>query len=287
VRGWPFQTVRLYFTVVTTLLLFPQMHIAGGSMEQRQSFEKVAELYAGVRRGYPAALFDDLGTLADLGPSSRVLEVGCGGGQATGDLAARAQHVLALDPGERLVAEARKRVPAANVEFVVSTFEHAAVTPGAFDLIASAQAWHWVDQSVAFGKAAQALAPSGHLAVFGHVPMSYFGPLRSILKSVYETRAPGIWGMRPPQTGYLPDGPFPAMFAASGLFEAVVHRGYPWTWSLDPDTFGRYLRTDSSYHILPEAARFALFDGLAAAVAENGGTLQWSWETHLYVAQKR
>ena len=76
-------------------------------MEQARSFDRIAGLYRQARRGYPAALFDDLAERAGLGPDCQVLEVGCGTGQATVDLAARAHSVLAIDPGAQLIAEAR------------------------------------------------------------------------------------------------------------------------------------------------------------------------------------
>jgi SAM-dependent methyltransferase len=226
-------------------------------MEQRVTFDAVARLYGEVRPGYPAALFDDLEAVAGLGPACRVLEVGCGAGQATGDLATRAGQVRAVDPGARLVDEARRRVPASNVTFVVSDFEHAEVEAGGFDLVASAQAWHWVDPHAGFAKAATALTRDGALAVFGHVPMPPDEPFASAFKSVVDRHAPGAWGQPPSQAWYLPVGPVAGMIEASGLFGPVTHRGYEWRWRMDAETFGRYLRTDSSYHRLPESPRFA------------------------------
>lgn len=259
---------------------------SGATMELRKTFEEVADLYADVRKGYPTALFDDLVEMGALGPSTAVLEVGCGTGQATGDLARRAERVLALDPGAGLVANARAGVKAANVDFAVSTFEDFAAAPNAFDLIASAQAWHWVDQAVGFDKGARALKPGGHLAIFGHVPMKASEVLQPAFRAAFDAHWPGTWGHPSPQNWYLPEGPVPSLISASGLFQPAEHRGYSWTWTLDPDLFGRYLRTDSTYHVLPEAARFALFDALAAAVAEHGGTYDSAWETHLYLARK-
>jgi SAM-dependent methyltransferase len=256
-------------------------------MEQRDTFDAVAGLYAAVRPGYPVALFDDLRDLAGLGPRCRVLEVGCGAGQATGELAARAAQVLAVDPGARLVAEARRRVPAGNLEFLVSDFEAVEVDAGSFDLVASAQAWHWVDPILGFAKAAKALTGDGALAVFGHVPMPPDEPFASAFQAVVERYAPGAWGRPPSQAWYLPDGPVPGLIEASGLFGPAIHRGYEWRWPMDPETFGRYLRTDSSYHALAEGPRFALFDELAAAVAGAGVAYEARWETHLYVARKR
>ncbi|MDR3509268.1 MAG: class I SAM-dependent methyltransferase [Caulobacteraceae bacterium] len=255
-------------------------------MQARDTFDAVADLYGAVRPGYPAALFDDLAAVAGLTGASRVLEVGCGAGQATGDLAARAGRTVALDPGPALIDQARARVPAANVDFVVSGFEGFEAGEEAFDLVVSAQAWHWISPQIAYPKAAQILAPGGSLAVFGHVPLPVGEPFASAFEAAFAIHAPGVWGTPPPQTAYLESGPFAGQFAASGLFGPVIHRAYPWTWTLTAETFGAYLRTDSSYHFLPEAPRFALFDLMTAAVAENGGVIEAPWETHLYWAAK-
>ena len=255
-------------------------------MEQRDTFDAVADLYAEARPGYPAALYEEMWALARLEADARVLEVGCGAGQATGDLAARASSVTAVDPGARLIERARRRASATNVTYQVARFEDFAANPGSFDLVASAQAWHWVDPAVGFAKAAQALRPRGALAIFGHVPGPLPEPAHSAFGRVVERHLPGAWGSPPSQAAYGPEGPFEAQFARSGLFGPVTHRAYAWTWRLDPQMLGRYLRTDSSYHGLPEAQRFAMFDDLSAAVAELGGVLEAPFETHLHIAER-
>ena len=256
-------------------------------MEQRETFDAVADLYGDARPGYPAALYDDLEALAGLGPDAAVLEVGCGAGQATRDLASRARAVIALDPGPRLIEEARRRVPSANVDFVVSTFEAYDPKPAAFDLVASAQAWHWVDPAIGFRRAASALCAGGGLAIFGHVTPPPGGAVGEAFKAIYDRRFPGAWGQPHGSVWYLPSGPVAAMIEAAGVFGSVTHRAHAWTWRADPQAFGRYLRTDSGYHVLPEPERFNLFDELSAAIANNGGVLEAEWETHLYVARKR
>lgn len=256
-------------------------------MEQRDTFDTVADLYGEARAGYPAALFEDLAAHYGLSSMSSVLEVGCGAGQATGDLAARVGRVLALDPGPRLIQEARKRVQSSNVTFAVSRFEDFTPEPGAFDFLVSAQAWHWVEPSLGFPIAARALKPGGVLAIFGHVPLLPLEPHLSAFKQVYETHLPGVWGTPSSETAYQPDGPFAGMIDESGLFGAVTHRAYDWTWPLDAETFGRFLRTDSSYRGIPEIQRFALFDALSAAIERLGGVMDSPWETHVYVATRR
>ncbi len=57
-------------------------------------------------------------------------------------------------------------------------FEAFVPEPAAFRLVASAQAWHWVDPAVSFAKVQEALQPGGLFAGFGHVPLSPLDILR-------------------------------------------------------------------------------------------------------------
>ena len=74
----------------------------------RVTFDQAAELYDRARPGYPPALFTDLAELAGIGPGCRVLEIGCGTGQATGPLAKRGCQVVAVELGAALAAAARR-----------------------------------------------------------------------------------------------------------------------------------------------------------------------------------
>src|SRR5690348_11321955 len=70
----------------------------------RSIFDEAAELYDRARPGYPTALFDDLAGLADLGPGRRVLEIGCGTGQASVPLAARGCALVCVELGPGMAA---------------------------------------------------------------------------------------------------------------------------------------------------------------------------------------
>lgn len=255
-------------------------------MEQRDTFDTVAALYAQSRPVYPAALFDTLEVHAGLRSGARVLEVGCGTGQATRDLASRAAHVVALDPGANLIAEAARYADAPNITYVVSRFEDYAPDLAGFDLVVSAQAWHWVYPEIGHAKAAEALRPGGALAIFGHVPFAPDGDIGEAFRTIYERFIPGAWGQPPSQAAYLKTGPFADMIAASGRFAPAEHFFYPWTWVQDGKALGEYLRTDSSYRALPDDTRTALFDALSDAVTASGRPLQSRWETHLYIAHR-
>src|SRR5690349_15130736 len=90
----------------------------------RVTFDEDAERYDRARPGYPAAVFDDLLAVAGLGPGARVLEIGCGTGQATVPLAERGCRIVAVELGAELAAVARRnlaRFP--DVEVITGAFE--------------------------------------------------------------------------------------------------------------------------------------------------------------------
>jgi SAM-dependent methyltransferase len=253
-------------------------------MELKDTFETVAAAYDAARHGYPGALFDDLVALAGIGPGSRVLELGCGSGQATVGFAARGCAVLGVEPGAELVRLARQRFAAIpTVAFAVGSFEAWPLEAQAFDLVAAAQSWHWIDPAIAFGKAAAALRPGGHLALFGHTPLTS-DDYRSLAEPIYRRWAPELWGV-PGEAWYLPEGPIAGLFAASGRFAAVQHRAYRWTKHYTPQSFLAYLGTHSAHTRLPAERRTGLFAGIEAVLAARGGELVGEWATNLYVAQ--
>src|SRR5215207_9842295 len=134
----------------------------------RVTFDQDAERYDRARPGYPPAVFDDLAELAGIGPGCRVLEIGCGTGQATVPLAERGCEIVALEIGPRMAAVARRnlaRFP--SVRVVTAGFEEWPLTPEPFDVVMSATAFHWLDPAVRVIKAADALRPGGALATIG------------------------------------------------------------------------------------------------------------------------
>lgn len=108
----------------------------------------------------------DLTAAADLTPTSRVLEIGCGTGQLTVPLAMRGCAITALDLSLSMVDLARRNLaayPATTVE--LSAFETWPLPPVPFDLVVSATAFHWIDPATRTAKAAEALRPGGTLAL--------------------------------------------------------------------------------------------------------------------------
>lgn len=250
---------------------------------EKDMFDAVAATYHAARPTYPGQLFADLAAVVG-GPGSRVLEIGCGSGQATRGLLDQGWEVVAVDPGPELIALARAEL-ADPVAFHVARFEDVELEPAGFRLAASAQAWHWIDPAVGFPKAAAALQPGGWLAVFGHVPLAPPPEVMARLQPVYAALAPELWNHLP-EAWYLPQGPVAALFDASGLFGPVAHMAYPWTEPSSAAALVRNLRTRSYYNALHADRRDRLLAEVESALAPLGA-FELHHETHLYRARRR
>jgi ubiquinone/menaquinone biosynthesis C-methylase UbiE len=256
----------------------------GAPMEQRFAFDQIANLYKAARPDYPEALIEDVVSYADLKPNDKILEVGCGTGQATKSFAKRSFPIVAIDPGPEMLRGARESLAGfGNVKFLEATFEAWPAKQREFRLIIAAQSWHWVSPEVRFVKAAEMLSPEGSLAIFGHVPVGLPTPLLAQFKDIY-LRHTGKWG-RPPEAWYLPDGPFRGWFDESGVFEPVTHESYPWRWRHTTSSYIAFLRTKSEHRMIESAKREAMLDEIAKAIDDHGGSLTVDYETHLYISR--
>jgi SAM-dependent methyltransferase len=252
--------------------------------EQRFSFDAVAELYDRARPRYPEALVDELVSHTALAAGARVLELGCGTGQLTAALARRDLRVLALEPGPNTAAVAREKLAAfPAVEVVCSTFEAWPLEPSAFELVVSAQAFHWITPDLRFAKSADALSRGGHLAIVGNCVVGQ--ELRAELDAVYARLAPALSGGNA-MNWYARSGPIPELFAASGCFGPLTWRCHPWSKTYPARDYLDLLSTHSDHVLISQREREILYAAIGAVIADNGGSLRVDYEAHLYLAPK-
>ncbi|MFK4593726.1 SAM-dependent methyltransferase [Streptomyces pristinaespiralis] len=234
-------------------------------------FDEDAELYDRARPGYPAELYDDLAELAGIRAGSRVLEVGCGTGQATVPLAGRGCRITAVEAGSRMAAVARRNLAgagAAAVEVVTADFESWPLPQEPFDAVVSATAFHWIDPAVRVAKAAGALRPGGALAVVRsqHVrggTEEFFVEVQRCYERFDPDTPPGL---RPPPAADVDGSDHSQEVARSGRFGPTVFRRYEQDLTYTTTEYLDLLRTYSGHRALPEAARNGLLGCVAGLI---------------------
>jgi SAM-dependent methyltransferase len=259
----------------------------------RTTFDEAASLYDQARPGYPEDLFDDIVSLSGIPAGGRILEIGCGTGQATVPFARRGYRILCIELGENMAAVARRNLEGyPNAEVRTEVFEEWPLQEGAFDLAISATAFHWLDPAIAYPKAARALRDGGSLALFWnvHVHSDASEGFFEAAQRIYEREAPEIVGPEDykglPRSDEVPDRT--DEIQNTGFFGRVTTRHYRWDETYDSRGYLRVLSTYSGHRSLGDDTRERLFRGLADLIDTRfGGCIVKGYLTALYVAERK
>jgi SAM-dependent methyltransferase len=220
----------------------------------RTGFDRAAEDYQRTRPVCPPQLFDDLINLAGLQAGDRVIEIGCGTGQATVPLAERGLAVTAVELGAELAAIARHRLagfPAAEV--VTCSFEDWQPSSAPFDAAVAVNSLHWIDPQLRYSKPYGLVRSGGVMAIAGCQWARPQDAERFWTDLQEDYRAVGFEGSPLPPPDQIGFQHFPP--EARSLFAEVTSRRYPFQVPYRGEDYLTNLATQSGPHVLGEARR--------------------------------
>jgi SAM-dependent methyltransferase len=258
--------------------------------EGRHLFGSDIASYELGRPGHAAEVYDVLRERCDLGPGTKVVEVGPGTGQATHRmLELGARPLVGIEPDPALAELLRVRF-GDRVEIRESTLEDADLE-GGFDLATAASSFHWVDEDIGLTKLHHALRPGGWTALWwtavgdGKRP-DRPDPFRDAVKHLEEE---------------LPKGPSfakggrPFAHDAENRIEALERAGFDeilplrieWWHTWDAAGIRGLVGSYSSTLTLDPERREELLDAFADVVEQDfGGRVTRPVVTALYTARK-
>jgi SAM-dependent methyltransferase len=217
----------------------------------RSGFDQLAEDFQRTRPVCPPQLFDDLMQLAALKAGDRVIEIGCGTGQATVPLAERGLAVTAVELGPQLAAIARRRLvgfPAAEV--VTSSFEDWQPPDTLFDAVVAVSSLHWIAPQIRFSKPCTLLRSRGAMAVAGCLWAQPADAGRFWTEVQSDYRAVGYEGDPPPPSEQISPWRFP--HESERFFQEVASLRYPFEVVYPAEDYLAILATQSSTRALGE-----------------------------------
>lgn len=214
--------------------------------------------------------------------------MGCATGKATLPLAQRGFRITCIEPGAALAAAARVNLAGFDVEVVEARFEDWIPVGEPFALVFAATAWHWIDPAVRYHRAADALQPSGNLAlweaghVFPHDGDPFFEELQDIYDEIGESLPPGT---TPPRPQELDDGR--EEIEAGGQFEVIEITQYDWETVYDAAAYIDLLNTFSGHIAMQDWQRERLYGEIRRRLAQRrDGTLRRHWGGVLRIARR-
>ena len=262
------------------------------NQQRRNVFDNAAVLYDSARPGYPQALFDDIVFYSKLGEDARIIEVGCGTGQATLPMAGRGYAIDCIELGAQLAAVARSKLAAYPKVLVIrADFETVILPAAGYDLLFSATAFHWIDPGIRFKRAYDLLQPRGALALFWNRPAQTEVSKHYLkgLHRVYKRVVPQLSNAdQAPPCPHEVTTEYAEAIPASGLFADVAVKKHYQATAYSARSYINLLDTFSDHRLLDDSKRQQLFAEIEALINEEfAGNLVRETVALLYLATRR
>jgi SAM-dependent methyltransferase len=196
-----------------------------------------------------------------------------------------------VELGAELVVAARRNLSAfPDVRIIQARLEECAPPHGqSFDLVFAATAWHWIEPSVRYAKAFEALRSGGHLAFWEAVHVFPEGgdPFFIDIQEVYDE----IGEARPREKGWPRLGELEERggeIDATGQFDVVDVRHFAWEQVYDAESYIELLETFSGHIAMQQWQRDRLYGEIRRRLGQRPtGTARRHWGGVLHIARRR
>ncbi len=109
-------------------------------LENKSEFGKLSQAYSVARQEYPQEVIDNIVRFAEK--DAKILDLGCGTGIATRQLAQNDFEIFASDIDEKMIDEANK-YPRENIHYCIADAKHLSFDNESFNLVTAFGAFHW------------------------------------------------------------------------------------------------------------------------------------------------
>ncbi len=254
------------------------------------TFDTVADTYEKLRPGYVDELHQTIFEYIPINNTSRVVEIGIGGGQATLPIIKTGCNLTAVDYGENfceICREKFKEYP--NFSAVSGKFEDIDFG-GEYDLIYSASAFHWIPEEIGYKKVYDMLKDGGVFARFANHPFRDKGKpeLSKEMDRIYAEYYYKYHNKEPKSPVEYTDGQAHdrALIAEKYGFTDVQYKLFYRTRIFSAKEYIMLLGTYSDHIAIEDTIRNEFFSKIEDAINRHGGEITIYDTIDLQLARK-
>ena len=200
--------------------------------EGHQAFNELACAYSRARPQYPEPLWRALSAMLEDRPVPAVAaDIGSGTGIATRQLAAALPHwhIVGIEPGEGMRAQAVNDSRGTAIEFRFGSAEDVPLEEASAGLVVAAQALHWFDHARFYAEAHRVLAPGGLIGIIQNNRVWQRAPIFDDYEAFLEEHSPGY------SRDYRRFDVLAELSAAG--YTPVTHTACEWSWPMTHELF--------------------------------------------------
>ena len=255
------------------------------------TFDTVASKYEKFRPGYVEELYRAIFNYISIDDKSNVVEIGSGGGQATGTILKTGCKLTAVECGEHfsdLLLKKFKGYPDFSV--VTAKFEDVQLETNAYDFVFSASAFHWIPEEIGYEKVFSILRKGGVFARFANHPYRDKGNpiLSQEIDDIYEEYYYKYHNKkRKPLVEYTQeDAKELAQVATRYGFTDIQYALFYRERIFNAKEYIELLGTYSDHIAIEESIRKKFFSKIEEAINHHGGTITIYDTMDLQLARK-
>ena len=259
------------------------------SLEQRKTwFSPVADVYYKARAPYSQELINRAVTLAQLSSDAKILEVGCGPGNATVCFAQLGFSIICLEPNQEFYHQARRNCALYSlVEICNTSFEEWELEAKKFKAVLAANAFVWIPPEIGYPKAAEALEDNGCLILLWNMMPEPRYEVYQAIEEVYQAYVSLVNYEGAETQADILRG-FEQNILNSGCFRDLVSEQIACEVTYSIDNFLNLLSTRnvSTLQLLDPQTKDLLFERLREKLANFGDHIQLSYLSAVQIARK-
>lgn len=258
-------------------------------MKRKEAFDTVAKIYDEVRPSYPNELIENIVENTKVDKKSKLLEVGAGTGKATIQMAEKGLNIHCVELGANLAEILKDKCKEyLNVKVDISSFEEWKQSEyEQFDLIYSAQAFHWMDEKTKYKRCHELLKEDGYLALFWYQGVSEKSEVGDELGAMIENYVPGfsnkeVCGQSHEESLKMRK----KEILDSKLFKDIKIFEYPFENKMNADEYLKVLSSYSKFTCLEEKIKEKILKETKEIIEKHGGFVSSKLMYSLFISKR-